>query len=508
MKHHPDSITLIAVCGGSGSGKTTFAKRLVERLGANRCAILSQDRYYIDQSSNFKEDGGEVNFDHPNAIDFDLMAKHLNQLASGKAIDAPNYDFATHKRQKETTRFEAKPVIIVDGILVLSQEKIRDEVDASVFIDIPEAIRFERRLKRDIVERGRTREGVEKQFFKQVKPMHDQFVEPSKAFATFKPGLPPIEFETALRTVEALAISRGSFRFKATAIGNANDGTLSDSARSIIEKAGLTVQAQSVQNLTSDRVIIRFECQSMPESRFDLQAFRSTLASTAKARSFDLAIELDVDPAKPKKLAVFDLDSTLIENEVIDELALEMGVKDEVARITREAMEGRYDFDESLKLRCEKLKGLSEASIQNVLKRIRFTEGAKDVIASLKRSGCHTAILTGGFSIIAESIRLALGADEAHSNTLEFKNGIATGRVLEPILNAERKGKLTEEIAARLKLDRNEIVAVGDGANDLVMLARVGTGIAFCAKPVLSDLSDVSLAQRDLRNVLAFCGGA
>lgn len=504
LGHHPDNVTLIAVCGGSGSGKTTFARRLVEILGEDHCAILSQDRYYIDQSDRFKEDGGDVNFDHPSAIDFDLMAEHLRILSSGRPIEAPLYDFATHKRLKRTTTFKAKPVIIVDGILVLSQKQIRDAIDASVFIDIPESVRFERRLRRDTVERGRTPEGIEKQFLKQVKPMHDQFVEPSKAFATFRAGLPQFEIERTLRQVESFAVSRGAFRFRALAIGAMTDPSMLTNARRLLETAGLKIVRDKSTTLSDSRQYIDFECESHPNIPFDLDAFRLSLVSTAGARSFDFSIEFDSIAKNPKKLVVFDLDSTLIENEVIDELAREAGVYDEVAQVTRDAMEGKYDFDESLKRRCEKLRGLSQSAVERVLSRIQFTQGAKELIATLKQLGCHTAILTGGFTVIAEPLRAALGADEAHANTLEFKNGVATGQVLPPLINAEGKGHWVSEIATRLNLSRNQVVAVGDGANDLVMLARAGTGIAFCAKPILAECSDAALFYRDLRSVLAF----
>ncbi|BBH53676.1 uridine kinase [Fluviispira sanaruensis] len=177
-------IKIIAISGGSGSGKTTAARRLQKMLEIDHCKILSQDNYYIDQSKNFKGDG-TVNFDHPDAIDFNLMADHLSDLINNKTIQIPIYDFTTHKRKNETISFQPTKVIIVDGILILSQEKLRSFFDASLFLDIPEQIRFERRLKRDVEERGRSPEGVKIQFYSLVKPMHDAFVQPSIEFATY-----------------------------------------------------------------------------------------------------------------------------------------------------------------------------------------------------------------------------------------------------------------------------------------------------------------------------------
>jgi len=175
---------IVGVSGGSGSGKTTFARELAEALGSNACAILSQDHYYIDQSAKFRGDGENVNFDHPDALDFTLLAQHLSDLKRGLTVQVPIYDFVTHKRQIKTEAFESVSVVILDGTLIFSQPKIRVLLDHAVFVDAPEEVRFDRRLRRDVAERGRTPEGVHKQFYRQVKPMHDQFVEPSKANAT------------------------------------------------------------------------------------------------------------------------------------------------------------------------------------------------------------------------------------------------------------------------------------------------------------------------------------
>ncbi|WP_127718063.1 uridine kinase [Halobacteriovorax sp. HLS] len=177
------SIIIIGVAGGSGSGKTTFASRLKEKLGLEHCSVLGQDSYYIDQSNRFDHDGGSVNFDHPESLDFDLMAEHLQLLKKGKDISVPIYDFATHTRSSDTVYLTPKKIVFVDGILIFSQPKVVEHLDHKVFIDCPEELRFSRRLNRDVVERGRTEEGVTNQFKKQVKPMHDLFVEPSKNHA-------------------------------------------------------------------------------------------------------------------------------------------------------------------------------------------------------------------------------------------------------------------------------------------------------------------------------------
>lgn len=177
------SVLLIGVAGGSGSGKTTFARMLQAHLGEEFCTTLAQDNYYRDMSEQFDRDGGKVNFDHPDAIEFSLVKRHLESLKMGASIDVPKYDFSTHKRLLEVVYFDPKPVVILDGILILTQSEIRESLDFSFFIDASEDVRFQRRMYRDVRERGRTPEGVRAQLLNHVKPMHDLYVEPSKRFA-------------------------------------------------------------------------------------------------------------------------------------------------------------------------------------------------------------------------------------------------------------------------------------------------------------------------------------
>jgi uridine kinase len=180
---------LIGLAGGSGSGKTTLARRLVEALGTDpvtgeaRCAVLAQDHYYIDQSERFDGDGGSVNFDHPSSIDFPLLAQHARELLQHRGIDVPIYDFASHTRNTATHRFAPRPLLIIEGTLIFANPELSELFDLRVFISTSEKVRFERRLRRDTLERGRTPEGVRRQFELQVKPMHDQFVEPSQKVA-------------------------------------------------------------------------------------------------------------------------------------------------------------------------------------------------------------------------------------------------------------------------------------------------------------------------------------
>lgn len=182
----PNSPYLVGVSGGSGSGKTYFAQALHQRLGNHQCVIIYQDNFYKDQSAKFDFDGGSVNFDHPDSIDFELMAQKLRELKSGATTDIPIYDFVTHSRKPASLKVAAKPVVLIDGILIFHEPLVRDLFDDLIFFDTPEELRFERRMRRDVLERGRKSDGVRAQFLNQVKPMHDLFVEPSKKFARIR----------------------------------------------------------------------------------------------------------------------------------------------------------------------------------------------------------------------------------------------------------------------------------------------------------------------------------
>lgn len=175
---------ILGVAGGSGSGKTYFARELSQRIGIAHCEIVYQDNFYIDQSQRFDHDGGSVNFDHPDSLDFPLLAKCLNELKMGSSTEIPIYDFVTHTRKKEKLTIAPKKIILVDGILIFHPTFLRPIFDDLIFFDTPEATRYQRRLDRDVNERGRTPVGVKSQFERQVKPMHDAFVQPSMAYAT------------------------------------------------------------------------------------------------------------------------------------------------------------------------------------------------------------------------------------------------------------------------------------------------------------------------------------
>jgi len=174
---------VIGVAGGTGSGKTTVAHVILERVGAHRITLLPQDAYYKDLSHLPPAQRAQMNFDHPDALEMDLMVEHLRMLREWKPIEMPVYDFTTHTRRPETKHVEPNPVILVEGILVLADPRLRELMDVKLFVDTDADVRFIRRLKRDIEERGRTMESVIHQYLTTVRPMHLEFVEPTKRYA-------------------------------------------------------------------------------------------------------------------------------------------------------------------------------------------------------------------------------------------------------------------------------------------------------------------------------------
>ncbi|MEZ4440964.1 MAG: uridine kinase [Polyangiaceae bacterium] len=174
---------VVGIAGGSGSGKTTIARALCDALGFQHVALIEQDCYYRDQSHLAKEERDRLNFDHPEAIELSLLAHHVEALAGGEPIDKPLYDFAHHVRKVETERVEPRPVVVVEGIMVLVDEALRELMDLKIFVHTDADLRVIRRIRRDIEQRGRSFDQVRKQYYATVRPMHLAFVEPSKRHA-------------------------------------------------------------------------------------------------------------------------------------------------------------------------------------------------------------------------------------------------------------------------------------------------------------------------------------
>lgn len=174
---------VIGIAGGTGSGKTTVARAIHDRVGKDRIEWISHDSYYRNFEGLSAEERHHINFDHPDSLESELLARHLDVLVKGAAVEVPLYDFATHSRKSETQRVEPRKVIIVEGILVLYEPELRKRIDIKLFVDTPADIRFVRRLMRDIKSRGRSVESVIEQYVTTVRPMHEEFVEPSKRHA-------------------------------------------------------------------------------------------------------------------------------------------------------------------------------------------------------------------------------------------------------------------------------------------------------------------------------------
>jgi len=178
-----DLPVVIGIAGGSGSGKTTVLRRIIREFGADPIAVLDHDAYYHDLSHLSPEERAQFNFDHPDALETDLMRTHLDRLIEGKAVEKPVYDFTTHTRSDDTETVEPRPVIIIEGILVLAESLLEERMDIKIYVDAADDIRLMRRIRRDIQERGRSIEGILRQYERTVRPMHLEFVEPSKRAA-------------------------------------------------------------------------------------------------------------------------------------------------------------------------------------------------------------------------------------------------------------------------------------------------------------------------------------
>ena len=176
---------IIGIYGGTGSGKTTIVNMIASHFSSNDIEIISQDSYYKDNSDISYEDRCKLNFDHPDAIDFNLLHKHIKNLRKGETVEQPIYDFKIHNRLKKTIQIKPKKILILEGILIMCHAEIRSIFDLKIFINANSKTRMERRIKRDIVERGRSRDEVLKRYIETLKPMHDKFIEPTKIFANY-----------------------------------------------------------------------------------------------------------------------------------------------------------------------------------------------------------------------------------------------------------------------------------------------------------------------------------
>lgn len=238
----------------------------------------------------------------------------------------------------------------------------------------------------------------------------------------------------------------------------------------------------------------------------DSAAFRSELMELSQQFDIDIAFQEDNMFRRNRRLVVFDMDSTLIEAEVIDELAKAAGVGKQVAAITEQAMAGELDFTESFAARLALLKGLDESVLADIASQIPVTEGAEKLVSTLKRLGYKTAILSGGFNYFGKYFQQKLGIDYMYANELEIKTGKVTGEVLGTVVDGARKAELLQEIARQENISLEQVIAVGDGANDLPMLSIAGLGIAFRAKPIVKKSAKQAISTLGLDGILYLLG--
>ena len=265
------------------------------------------------------------------------------------------------------------------------------------------------------------------------------------------------------------------------------------------------INIETIQRLSQDE----FSCVEIllgTDREVNRRKLGIELLSLARHAGVDVALQSEGLFRRAKRLIVMDMDSTLIQNEVIDEFARELGTFEEVSRITEEAMKGKLDFEESLRRRVAFLEGLTLQQVDNVYKRIQITDGAEQLIRVLRKLGYKVALISGGFRVIANRLQERLGLDYIYANQLEWKDGVCQGRVIPPIVNAQRKADLLEMIAQQEKIVLDQVVAVGDGANDLLMLERAGLGIAFNAKPKVREKADLELNRKNLQSILYLLG--
>ncbi len=280
--------------------------------------------------------------------------------------------------------------------------------------------------------------------------------------------------------------------------------TITDTMQFFAEK-GFQVRAiQCLSVLTSgsfDNLPVSIEF-SLEGSPVDEQLFKLQTLGFSGENKLDLVVRKKVDMGKDYRLAIFDMDSTLIKAEVIDLLADVAGVGKQVAEITEKAMQGKLEFDESFRHRLGMLKGLDESVLRDIAEKLPIMDGAERLMKILRTLGYKTAIVSGGFTYFAQYLQHKLGIDYIYANELEIVNGKVTGDVKGRIINGARKAELLKQLAFREDIELDQVVAVGDGANDLPMLAAAGLGIAFKAKPLVKENAWYAISTVGLDSIL------
>ncbi len=286
-----------------------------------------------------------------------------------------------------------------------------------------------------------------------------------------------------------------------TILGKDRVGIVRDISKILLEH---NVNIESTSLIARDKLIsIEFVVDI---GSADPDQLKRSLKKSVEAVNLDVVIQPYNEFKREKRLIVFDMDSTLVDAEIIDEIAKYAGVEDEVKRITERAMKGEIDFKTALVERVKLLRGLPVEVLEKIYKNIKLTEGAKELIQALKKAGYKVAVVSGGFTYFTERLKEELGLDYAFGNELEIENGRLTGRIKGRIIDAEEKARIIEEIAKKEGISKENIVAVGDGANDRIMIENAGLGIAFNAKEVLKEVADGTLSKENLIGLACVLG--